>query len=188
MCRIEGNAKVTRVICVSCSHVMEIRQDLDANGREKALLRGELAKHIAATDRIGEEFEEYKRMSDEARTADAGRFAEIALAYASANAKSLRTLEDMSGDLADVQWAIGAMSGHHNPGDLAEIARLEALVRELKAKIDNYYETPNSRRGMPSLYDAEVKKFDQDRPRRAAARCPRPAAARPWGTPAPRIT
>ena len=75
MCRIEGSAKVTGVVCERRSHVTEIRQDLDANGREKALLRGSLAEQIGVVAGIRDDFEEYKRMADEARAADACRFA-----------------------------------------------------------------------------------------------------------------
>ena len=122
-------------------------------------------------------------MADEARTADACRFTEIAIAVMEAGAKNLRTLEDMSRELANVKWAIDAMSGQHNPDDLARIAKMEAEVRDLKARIDNYYETPNSRRGMPSLYDAEVKKFDKERAEACGRPMPEARRGPPMGHP-----
>ena len=71
-----------------------------------------------------------------------------------------------------------------DPEQAALIGEMEARVSRLEKTLR--YDTANSRRGMPSLYDKEVKKFDKD----MAELCGRPmrrrAAALPWAIPAPR--
>ena len=66
MRRIEGNAGITDVARERYSHVAKIGQDLDANGREKALLRGALAKQFGAAAGMGGSDHARERLLDDA--------------------------------------------------------------------------------------------------------------------------
>ena len=83
------------VFCTRCSSVVRIRQEPDAHGREKALLRAELARLHGDLDRIGEEFEEFKARLDIARTIDAGRFAEFAAKILEKGIEGMSAVEEM---------------------------------------------------------------------------------------------
>ena len=162
------------VLCTRCSNVVRIRQEPDAHGREKALLRTELARLHGDLDRIGEEFEDFKTRSDLARTVDAGRFAVFAAKILEKGVDSMRTVEEMSEELDEIRrQAAAAVPGAEcragDPEQAALIGGMEAKMSKLEAAL-RYYETPNSRRGMPSLYDKEAKKFDKG----IAESCSRP--------------
>ena len=162
------------VLCTRCSNVVRIRQEPDAHGREKALLRTELARLHGDLDRIGEEFEDFKTRSDLARTVDAGRFAVFAAKILEKGVDSMRTVEEMSEELDEIRrQAAAAVPGAEcragDPEQAALIGGMEAKMSKLEAAL-RYYETPNSRRGMPSLYDKEAKKFDKG----MAESCSRP--------------
>ncbi len=169
-------------MCACCPAVTRIRLEPDAHGREKALLRAEIASLIRLVHRLKAEFEDYKVRADIARTEDAGRFMEMAVELAKAGAGHLRTADDMSRDLDAIKWQIDAIKGNHNPKDLAKLAELEALVRKLKKRLE-YYETPNSRRGMPSLYNPLAKAFDREQAESCGRPKPDAALGPPMGHP-----
>ena len=91
------------VLCTRCTNVVRIRQEPDAHGREKALLRAELARLHGDLDRIGEEFEEFKVRVDMVRTADAGRFAEFAAQILEKGIEGMSTVEEMLGELGSIR-------------------------------------------------------------------------------------
>ena len=180
------------VLCTRCTNVVGIRQEPDAHGREKALLCAELARLHGDLDRIGEEFEEFKVRVDMARTADACRFAEFAAQILEKGIEGMSTIEEMLGELGDIRQQAAAAAvpgggcggcrcggcGGGDPEQAALICEMEAGVSKLEKTL-RYYDTANSRRGMPSLYDKEVKKFDQD----TAEPCGRPVPEARRGPP-----
>ena len=169
--------RTLHVMCTGgCKGVIFVRLDPDAPGKERAIMRAEYIRLFDIIDRITEELIEYKMRADLARTEDASRFAAIAARILDKGSDTLRTLEEVSKELADVRLALKAASGTHNPEDLDMIGRLEAKVTELEALI-KYYETPNSRRGMPPLSNSVLKKFDKY----IAESCGRPLPAAPRG-------
>ena len=179
MAHVDGDGcRSIDVPCRSCPSVTRIRLDPDVHAREKAILRAEIARLCGEVDRIAEEFREYKLLADLARTAGAGRFAEIAARIREAGAENLRDREAMADELERIRLRLAAASGNHSTEDAERIAELEARVRELEKKI-RYYETPNSRRGMPSLYDKKAKEFDKE----LAESCGRPLPEAPRGPP-----
>ena len=158
------------VMCAcGCASATRIRLDPDAPGRERAVMRIEIARLHGIIDRITEESAEYRKLMDMARTEDAGRFATIVARIIEMGAAGLCTVEDVRRELGAARMDLRAASGSHNPEDLRRIGELEAKVRMLEAMI-KYYETPNSRRGMPPLSNHVPKKFDEA----IAASCGRP--------------
>ena len=181
------------VLCTRCTNVVRIRQEPDAHGREKALLRAELARLHGDLDRIGEEYEEFKVRVDMARTADAGRFAEFAAQILEKGIEGMSTVKEMLGELGSIRQQAAAAAvpgggcrcccccgggGGGDPEQAALICEMEAGVSKLEKAL-RYYDTANSRRGMPSLYDKEVKKFDQA----TAEACGRPVPEARRGPP-----
>ncbi len=152
-----------------------IRLDPDAPGRERAVMRADRIRLHGSIDRITEESDEYRKLMDMARTEDAGRFAAIVARIIEMGAAGLCTAEDVRRELGAARMALRAASGSHNPEDLRRIGELEAEVRRLKSML-KYYETPNSRRGMPPLSNHVLKKFDEE----IIASCcsPKPPASR----------
>ena len=179
MCHVDKDGgRSIDVACTGCRTVTRIRLEPDAHGREKALLRTEVARLQGRVVSIERDFDDFKIRMDIARTADAGRFMEMVVGLAGVSADSLRTATDLSRELDAIRWKIDALKDGHNPDDLATIAEFEAKVVELQKKVD-HYETPNSRRGMPSLYDPRAKAFDKA----LAESCGRPMPPASLGPP-----
>ncbi len=132
-------------------------------------MRADRIRLHGSIDRITEESAEYRKLMDMARTEDASRFAAIVARIIEMGAAGLCTAEDVRRELGAARMDLRAASESHNPEDLRRIGELEAKVRMLEAMIE-YYETPNSRRGMPPLSNHVLKKFDAA----IAASCGRP--------------
>ena len=138
-----GGSRTIDVICARCFHVVRIRQEPDAHGREKALLHGEMARLHGDLDRIGEEFEEFKVRADPARTADAGRFAEFAAQILEKGIEGMSTVEEMLGELGNIRRQAAAAvpgggrcgcGGGGDPEQAALIGEMKARVPKLKGQ------------------------------------------------------
>ncbi len=171
----DGGRTIDVVCACGCASVTRIRLDPDAPGRERAVMRADRIRLYDIIDRITEESDEYRKLMDMARTEDASRFAAIVARIIEMGAAGLCTVEDVRRELGAARMALRAASGSHNPEDLRRIGELEAEVRRLKSML-KYYETPNSRRGMPPLSNHVLKKFDEE----IIASCcsPKPPASR----------
>ncbi len=171
----DGGRTIDVVCACGCASVTRIRLDPDAPGRERAVMRADRIRLYDIIDRITEESDEYRKLMDMARTEDASRFAAIVARIIEMGAAGLCTAEDVRRELGAARMALRAASGSHNPEDLRRIGELEAEVRRLKSML-KYYETPNSRRGMPPLSNHVLKKFDEE----IIASCcsPKPPASR----------
>ena len=156
----DGGRTIDVMCACGCASATRIRLDPDAPGKERAVMRIEIARLHGIIDRITEESAEYRVLMDMARTEDAGRFAAIVARIIEMGAAGLCTVEDVRRELGAARMDLRAASGSHNPEDLRRIGELEAKVRMLEAMI-KYYETPNSRRGMPPLSNHVLKKFDE---------------------------
>ena len=174
----KDGGRIIDVPCTACRKVIRIRLDPDAHGREKALLRAEAAKAIGWAKRVEEAFDDYKNRAEIGRTRDTDRFADVIIGLMKALAEIQRESDDMRRELEAVRWQIDGIKGVHNPDDLALIAEHRALIVELEKKVD-YYESPNSRRGMPSLYEKAAKQFDKE----LAESCGRPLPDASLGPP-----
>ena len=166
------------VLCTACRKVTRIRPGPDAYGREMALLRAELLKSNGVVKSVEEAFDDYKNRAEIGRTRDSYRFTDIIIAYSKTCAAIQRRADALARELEAAQWKIECAKGGHDPDKLAKIAELEAMLREANKKID-YYESPNSRRGMPSLYEPEAKQFDKE----LAESCGRPLPDASLGPP-----
>ena len=110
MCHVDKDGgRSIDVACTGCRTVTRIRLEPDAHGREKALLRTEVAKLQAWADSIARAYEDFKIRMNIARTGDAERFAGMFFGLMDASAESLRTAADMSRELGAIRWQIDAL-------------------------------------------------------------------------------
>lgn len=176
----EDGARSIDVLCPCCSSVTRVRLDPDAHGKEKAVQRAEIARLHGRLDAVEENARADKASYETARTRDADNLADALIRLMEDGAEVRDTLYDVLVQLALARGQIASLMRGHHPADLARAEEAEERAEKAEKKND-YYESPNCRGGMPSLYEAEAKKFSKDLKESCGRPVPAPDPGPPMG-------